>query len=549
MSRAAFLPFLAFVLLFVAAGPAVRPDVGQDAATLDDDERAAIDTYMNEMLDTHRIPGMALAVVRDGAVAHIAAYGRSGLTAEDGSARAMLPDTPVRVGSATASFTALALLQLAERRGVELDAPVSINLPSFAELDETTDRPITARHLLSHTSGIPPAATLWAEDAVGAEGAEEDGAAGPAADTAIRRRAAAIAAAVARRGTEAQPGAEFTYADANFIVAGAVLEAAAGHPYAGYLHEELLRPLGLDGCLRPHGEEPGAQGYAQGHARGLFDITVPIDAEVAPGEEPAVGLACSAEAAGRYMVALLGADSGGAADGALADAAPGDATTPGDAATTPAAVLSPETRAELWRPQAEARGPGVPDGASYAHGWLIEGSGASRRVWNAGTIATSQSAYHLYPGEGGGIFVAMNVNGLMLYDLTNVIARGVHDILRGEDPQPFTPLDTARRTRVVVTVASSVSLLWLLFSINAFKLRKRRGALPVKGKRDMKRGVALPLLVDGAILIFFLVAVPAGFNARFTDLFATALDVFMLSMLAVVPVGVWAGARTVLSFR
>ena len=98
-------------------------------------------------------------------------------------------------------------------------------------------------------------------------------------------------------------------------------------------------------------------------------------------------------------------------------------------------------------------------------------------------------------------------------------------------------------------MVSSLSLLWVLFSINAYKLRKRRGALPVKGTRDMKRGVAFPLLVDGAILIFFLVAVPAGFNVRFTDLFAMALDVFMLSILAVVPVAVWAAARTVLSFR
>jgi hypothetical protein len=257
------------------------------------------------------------------------------------------------------------------------------------------------------------------------------------------------------------------------------------------------------------------------------------------------------------MVALLNADSAGAS-GRARDASGGAPGRAGDAADqpsdaageaiTPPGPLSPGTLAELWRPHVAARGPGVPDGASYAHGWLVEGSGASRHVWHAGTIATSQSAYHLYPGESSGVFVAMNVNGLMLYDLTNVIARGVHDILRGEEPPAFEPLETARSTRVIVTVVSSLSLLWLLFSINAFKLRKRRGALPVKGKRDMKRGVAFPLLVDGAILIFFLVAVPAGFNARFTDLFAMALDIFMLSVLAVVPVGVWAAARTVLSF-
>ncbi|NBF41660.1 MAG: serine hydrolase [Spirochaetes bacterium] len=542
MSRAAFLSFLAFILLLVAAGPAIGPAFGQEAASLDDDERAAIDSYMAEMLDTHRIPGMALAVVRDGAVAYTAGYGTSGLPAEVGSARAMLPDTPVRIGSATASFTALTLVQLAERGNIELDAPVSDYLSAFAKIDEQTEQPVTVRHLLSHTSGIPPAAALWAEDTAGVERADEDGAGGPGANTPVRRLAAAIAAAVARRGTEAEPGVGFTYADANLIVAGAVLEAATGRPYSDYLQQELLDPLGLEECVVVWGSERAARG----HARGLFDITVPIDAEVAPGEEPAAGLACSAGAAGRYIAALLAGASGDAPgrDGDAADRR-GDAAVE---AITPPGPLSPGMLAELWRPQVEAHGPGVPDGASYAHGWLVEGSGASRRVWHAGTIATSQSAYHLYPGEESGVFVAMNVNGLMLYDLTNVIARGVHDILRGEEPPAFAPLETARSTRVIVTVVSSLSLLWLLFSINAFKLRQRRGALPVKGKRDMKRGVAFPLLVDGAILIFFLVAVPAGFNARFTDLLAMALDIFMLSILAAAPVGVWAAARTVLSF-
>ncbi|MFO7782828.1 MAG: hypothetical protein R6W94_14525, partial [Spirochaetia bacterium] len=75
MGRAVFFSFFALVLLCTLAGPALRPAFGQDASALGDDERAAIDTYMAEMLDTHRIPGIALAVVRDGAVAYTAAYG------------------------------------------------------------------------------------------------------------------------------------------------------------------------------------------------------------------------------------------------------------------------------------------------------------------------------------------------------------------------------------------------------------------------------------------------------------------------------------------
>jgi hypothetical protein len=104
----------------------------------------------------------------------------------------------------------------------------------------------------------------------------------------------------------------------------------------------------------------------------------------------------------------------------------------------------------------------------------------------------------------------------------------------------------ARTTRVVVTAATSASLLWLLISINAFRLRRRRRALPVRGRREILRVVGLPLVVDALVLLFFFSGVPAGFQVGFLELSAVALDLFMLGLLAGVPVAVWAVARTAL---
>jgi hypothetical protein len=60
------------------------------------------------------------------------------------------------------------------------------------------------------------------------------------------------------------------------------------------------------------------------------------------------------------------------------------------------------------------------------------------------------------------------------------------------------------------------------------------------------RAVALPLAVDALVISFFLIAVPAGFNIRFAELFAVSFDIFTLAVLAVVPVGGWAVVRTAL---
>jgi CubicO group peptidase (beta-lactamase class C family) len=66
-----------------------------------------------------RIPGLALAIVQDGRAVHVWGFGR----ADDGG-WAFTPQTPFFIGSNSKSFTALAVMQLAEAGVVELDAPV-----------------------------------------------------------------------------------------------------------------------------------------------------------------------------------------------------------------------------------------------------------------------------------------------------------------------------------------------------------------------------------------------------------------------------------------
>ena len=110
---------------------------------------AAIDAYIEQELKRSGLPGMALAIVKDGQVVHVRGFGRAHPNGDP-----VTPETPFLIGSLTKSFTALAVMQLAEAGLLELDAPVRRYLPEVAL------EGITLRHLLAHTSGIPTAAGL-----------------------------------------------------------------------------------------------------------------------------------------------------------------------------------------------------------------------------------------------------------------------------------------------------------------------------------------------------------------------------------------------------
>ena len=118
------------------------------------------------------------------------------------------------------SFTATAVMQLAEQGRVELDAPARRDLPWLRVADSTASAAITVRQLLLHTSGIPTRA------------ARADNDAGKPADHVRARRAVALTSV---------PGTAHAYASPNYLVLGAIMEAVSGVPFATYVQREILR--------------------------------------------------------------------------------------------------------------------------------------------------------------------------------------------------------------------------------------------------------------------------------------------------------------------
>jgi len=152
------------------------------------------------------------------------------------------PGTPWIIGSATKTFVAVVVLQLAQERKLDLDAAIA---PFFPDLPGASR--ITSRQLLQHTSGL---AEYLHTDVV---------------DRDARRAWAArelIAVAVAR-GPVAEPGARYHYANTNYLVLGEIIEKVTSRPWHAEVRSRIVEPLGLRSTGYAGG--PSAPRLGRGH--------------------------------------------------------------------------------------------------------------------------------------------------------------------------------------------------------------------------------------------------------------------------------------------
>lgn len=186
--------------------------------TLPADMRANIDKAAAEILAKTGAPSASVAVVRDGEIAYVHAYGLARLQPATPATTAMR----YSIGSISKQFTATALLLLAEEGRLSLDDKVVRWLP-----DLTRAKDVTVRQLLSMTSGYQD---FWPQDYVMPMMLE------PA--TAER-----IVDGWARKPLDFEPGTRWQYSNTNYVIAGMIAEKVAGMPLLDFLQARVFKPL------------------------------------------------------------------------------------------------------------------------------------------------------------------------------------------------------------------------------------------------------------------------------------------------------------------
>jgi CubicO group peptidase (beta-lactamase class C family) len=204
-----------FLLLF-----AVSLLPAQTESSLSPQLRSSIDDVANQVLKTTGVPSASIAIVQEGKVAYVQAYGAAKIDP-------YTPATPqmrYSIGSISKQFTAAAILLLAEEGKLSLDDPVSKYVPGLTDGDQ-----ITIRQLLSHTSGYQD---FWPQDYVPPLMLK------PISAEQIMDRWAKIP-------LDFQPGTKWQYSNTNYVIAGVIVEKVSGMPLLQFLSQRVFTPLAM----------------------------------------------------------------------------------------------------------------------------------------------------------------------------------------------------------------------------------------------------------------------------------------------------------------
>jgi CubicO group peptidase (beta-lactamase class C family) len=176
-----------------------------------------VDAYIKTEMEKQKIPGVALAVVRDGKIILAKGYGLANVEHQI----PVKPETIFQSGSMGKQFTATAVMMLMEDGKLNLDDKIAKYIsdvpPAWAN--------ITVRHLLTHTSGMTdyPAGFDFRRDYT-----EEE----------LLKRIKAVPLAF-------QPGEKWSYSNLAYVTLGILIHKVSGQFYGDFLRDRVFKPLDM----------------------------------------------------------------------------------------------------------------------------------------------------------------------------------------------------------------------------------------------------------------------------------------------------------------
>jgi CubicO group peptidase (beta-lactamase class C family) len=257
------LPFSLVLLGALPQNPA--PNIGRLAAVVD------------PFLKQNRVPGLSLAVVREGEL--ILATGFGATSPSEGES--VTGDTRFRIASVTKALTAIVILQLASEGKLALDDQAGARCPAFSPAGGNP----TLGELLAHQGGVR-------------HPTDEE-------DTTIRGEYPRLAAAVARLSGEKlrfRPGTDVLYSSWGYAVLGCAIEEATGQSYFDTVRARILKPAGMVATV-PDRSDFAAPDFSRGF-RLQNDKLVPSLVVDTRFKQAASGLICSASDLARLALAL-----------------------------------------------------------------------------------------------------------------------------------------------------------------------------------------------------------------------------------------------------
>ena len=263
--------FILMVCLVVAPVQAQRlsdqPEVASRIVLLDE--------WVKTQMEYSGLPGLVIGIVQNQETVWSKAYGYADVE----TGQPMHTETIFRIASHSKLFTSIAIMQLRDAGKIRLDDPIASHLPWFDIKDRYPDAPpITIRHLLTHSAGLPRESShpSWTEYSF------------PTADEVMET--------ISTQATIYPSETKWKYSNLGLTLAGMIVEATTNQSYKAYIEDKILAPLGMTstsvGVPTDAHRDRMATGYGRRMPDGTRAVMPFIDAKAF---DPATGLSSTVD--------------------------------------------------------------------------------------------------------------------------------------------------------------------------------------------------------------------------------------------------------------
>jgi len=414
-----------------------------------------------------KLPGLSMTVVKEGKPLYSKAFGARNLEENI----PMTTDTLIGIGSCTKSFTALAIMQLAEQGKLDINEPIKSYI-DFKLGDKKN--PITIHHALSHSSGVPAlgGAIITITRGLGSNelmipfSSKND-----------------FLLHINNAKTEIFdiPGKHFFYNNDMYTLLGLIIENISDMKLEDYIRENILTPLGMKRSIfskdKFEKDKDKLTGYILTEVeKPIHPFNPPFNKFIyAPG-----GLLSSANEMQNYLIALLN-----------------------DGKFNGNQIIQKSSLEKMWSPHIK-----IPEETAYAqgeagygYGWMIEKDFFGYTlIQHGGNISTSSALLILIPERKMGAYLAVNADQK---GVLGAIARGIFALLLGKDLNEAVPL-----LKIQQTLQGLVGKYQTYRGITPIEISLENGILTAKIKMGIfGEPISLPLAVENLKELKFYVPV------------------------------------------
>ncbi len=346
-------------------------DRGPDPVSLARQSLAGYDSFVSQAIKDWEVPGVAIAIVKNGEVVLAAGFGMRDVA----NKLPVTSRTLFAIGSCTKAFTTFVMGTLVDEGKLEWDKPVRTYAPEIQLFDRTASELLTPRDLVTHRSGLPRHDLVWYNATLSRKE--------------IVGRLPYLEPSEAIR-------SKFQYNNIMFMTAGYVVDSLTGMPWEEAVRKRIFEPLEMTGSNFSVKDSQKTADYAKPYDDRDLRITL-IPFRDITNAGPAGSINSSVTDMARWLIV-------NSQKGKIAGRQIISPTVLADIHSPHMTTGTPQERPEI--------GP-----AGYGLGWGIDDYRGHRRAVHGGGIDGFSAMTTVFPQDGLGMVVLSNMNGTQLPEM------------------------------------------------------------------------------------------------------------------------------------